>query len=894
MHHSIKPIDDVMSLVIAVDASTRARPVDSSHGLARALVAAAWCTRVLEATVTIEQRGLALMAEVHRQNREDEPAARLMLEILARTPLDLDGLRRELGKRSVFFDTEQLRLALQWREDVQEFSDGVWAHVPTLADGVVLTHRLTEEELEIGVLDAADGLDLWAQLADESIRLAGGGELRARWSGHPGPLPTGAVTGLVGPEGWLAGYKSQELVGLRLRTGVLHLEPVELADLEMAKQTLHPLFAEAADAAQEAMRRYYEEDDPIPGASLSEIVLGVRRSYPDAFRQPLPPLKEVIEASGLEVWRGFVGLPGAPWYGEPPGLDEVSRAGLRAWTMMLTLHRTSGSLPDSEEVSAVSRFLTRNDDALEAAGSQLAEDPDREPVARAMADSVESASSGVPHYLLSCAAQGRGDAVSAESLLEAAVEADPKLAVALGDLAELRSTRGDAWAARRLYEQAGVEPTYPDYVVLRRFLAAPAGEVGRNRPCPCGSDRKYKMCHGQQLRHPFPLRAEWLWTKAVTFALRARQRDVLLEYADILAGDQGQPLCVALADGLAHDLALFDGELMALFLAERGTLLPDDERALAESWLDSSRRLLEVIEVRPMRGLRCRDLVAGEEIEVLDRTMPAQLERLDLIYGRPLPDGAGGIRVRDAPRLVPRMMRSHLLSLLRADPTGEEVAAFFAPSSGLPQLQTSEGEDVVFCTARYDVGDLDAVWRRLAQELEDTGDDALTELVEVAGRGRVIQGTIRRDISTSRVVVETNSVERLRRLQERVLAADPAARLVDESTVPAEKMLAERAEAHEPDDPGERSRESGLSPEVEQEALAEVARRHGETWPDIELPALSGRTPRQAARDPALRPELEALLDDFDWRQRQLRRQGAGLGMDVDRLRRELGLKESV
>ncbi len=143
----------------------------------------------------------------------------------------------------------------------------------------------------------------------------------------------------------------------------------------MAKQTLHPLLAEATDAAQETMRRYSEEDDPIPGASLSEIVLGVRRSHPDAFRQPLPPLKEVIEASGLEVWRGFVGVAGAPWRGEPPGLDEVSRAGLRAWTMMLTLHRTSGGLPDSEELSAVSRFLTRNDDALEAAGSQLTEDP---------------------------------------------------------------------------------------------------------------------------------------------------------------------------------------------------------------------------------------------------------------------------------------------------------------------------------------------------------------------------------------------------------------------------------------------------------------------------------------------------------------------------------------
>jgi len=202
-------------------------------------------------------------------------------------------------------------------------------------------------------------------------------------------------------------------------------------------------------------------------------------------------------------------------------------------------------------------------------------------------------------------------------------------------------------------------------------------------------------------------------------------------------------------------------------------------------------------------------------------------------------------------------------------------------------MRTSEGEDLVVCTARYDVEDLDGVWRRLGQDLEDTGDGMLTELAEVRGQGAVIRGTIR--ITGRRLVVETNAIERLRRLQDRVLTADPAARLVDESTVPMERMLAERAEAPGPE--GEPSAGasigSGLSPEQEQEALAEAVRRHEETWPDIELPALSGRTPRQAATDPALRPELAALLDDFDW---QIRRQGAGVGMDVDRLRRVLGL----
>ncbi|MGH3433616.1 MAG: SEC-C metal-binding domain-containing protein, partial [Thermocrispum sp.] len=500
---------------------------------------------------------------------------------------------------------------------------------------------------------------------------------------------------------------------------------------------------------------------------------------------------------------------------------------------------------------------------LEFAASELAGDPDREPVAVAMQDVVSGPASAVPLFLRAAAAEGRGDAAGQLALLEAAVDADPRLTCAVEDLAELCSVRGDAQAARRWYERAGVDSAYPDYVVLRRFLKPAEGEVGRNRPCPCGSGRKYKMCHGQDLRHPFPQRAEWMWTKVVTFALRPRQRDVVMAYAELLADGEDGALSAAFHDGLAHDLALFDGGLLSRFLDERGALLPDDERALAESWLDSARRLLEVVEVRPLRRLRCRDLLTGEVLEVLDSTMPGQLEELDLVYGRPLPDGDGGLRVRDAPRLLPRMMRSRLLSLLRAGAPGEDIAELFAPHSGQPALRTSEGEDMVMCTAAYDVDDLDAVWGRLGQQgLEETGDDELTETAPVAGRGDVVRGTIRR--RDGRITVEANAVERIRRLQDVVLAADPTARLVDESAVPMEEALSEYAdsagaEAAPP--------ESGLPPEVAQQVLAEVMRRHEETWPDIELPALDGRTPRQAASDPELRPDLEALLDDFAWAQ---------------------------
>jgi hypothetical protein len=58
-------------------------------------------------------------------------------------------------------------------------------------------------------------------------------------------------------------------------------------------------------------------------------------------------------------------------------------------------------------------------------------------------------------------------------------------------------------------------------------------------------------------------------------------------------------------------------------------------------------------------------------------------------------------------------------------------------------------------------------------------------------------------------------------------------------------------------------------------------------WLDDHIPALGGLTPRQAADDPTRRPDLVALLHEFDDRASH---SSATLTFDVDRLRQLLGL----
>lgn len=80
-----------------------------------------------------------------------------------------------------------------------------------------------------------------------------------------------------------------------------------------------------------------------------------------------------------------------------------------------------------------------------------------------------------------------------EELKRKKVSAAEHRAVAdsLGDLA--RTIHAHWLAQRRAQHASG---TAPDPVYRRETLVREGPKIGRNDPCPCGSGRKYKHCHG--------------------------------------------------------------------------------------------------------------------------------------------------------------------------------------------------------------------------------------------------------------------------------------------------------------------------------------------------------------------------------------------------------------
>ncbi|MGH3829567.1 MAG: YecA family protein, partial [Pseudonocardiaceae bacterium] len=452
---------------------------------------------------------------------------------------------------------------------------------------------------------------------------------------------------------------------------------------------------------------------------------------------------------------------------------------------------------------------------------------------------------------------------------------------ALHDAAQYAAARGDyATADRYLRRAENPSPLRPG-LSEAMTATAPASDVGRNDPCPCGSGRKFKACCRLTAVAPLSARAQLVYALLGTYAERAPGLEMIAPLIERTEDVQRYAM-------LLVDLALFPGGLVERFLGSRGHWLRPEERQLIEDWRRIPVTLYETLDVVRDTSVTLRALPDGEPIRLVDTLFSQCAQRLELFCGRMLHDGTEP-RMLALPVHVPRHRRRELLDLLAASPSVEQIAEFFAPEPPV-QLRNSDGEDIYDCGVTYRVPDARQAFERLTQRLPQVGDDDDV----VAWRrelpdGRVLNlGQIER--ASEDLTVTANSPARLAELEAQLREVAPDAVEGDRHA----KRISE--------DPGGREARILIvesyfldeSPDDDPAEATDRVTRDAETsW--LDTPDVVGElSPRDAAAsgDPAVLAELRSTVDDIEATLLQAQRAGrptAGL-MNPRRLRTALAL----
>ena len=375
---------------------------------------------------------------------------------------------------------------------------------------------------------------------------------------------------------------------------------------------------------------------------------------------------------------------------------------------------------------------------------------------------------------------------------------------------------------------------------------------------------------------------------------------------------------------LIHDFRLSAGcPVIARFLTERGHTLPGNERAILEEWQDAAVGLHEVLDLDPGRSLTLRDVFTGETCTVREVRGSLSAARWDLLGARMIlvrgePFLCGTITLfhpKDREGLV-RHVTERYQGHCRDHPSASWREFFRAESLILrryaerltrearpPKVHTPEGHPIMLGHLRYEVRDsrrllkaVDAApdfeettapdgpadarhfaWVRTgpaeryvkAVPLPSEGLSLTSQRLDADGKVGA-SGLATLSLEGNELTVETMSAERLAWAKARLTKlVGEAIRL--RADVVEDPMAKLRAMPE-----GRRAQEasSEIPPDVRTRLVGQMLHRHFTAWPDQQIPALDGRTPRQAARDVLLRPKVIQLLREIENIRDRERQQG--------------------
>jgi len=337
------------------------------------------------------------------------------------------------------------------------------------------------------------------------------------------------------------------------------------------------------------------------------------------------------------------------------------------------------------------------------------------------------------------------------------------------------------------------------------------------------------------------------------------------------------------------------------YLQSCGKRLAPLEREYLEGLVRSSFSFFQVTGVERGTSVSVRDLLLDCDFLVQEKAASQILNEGDVLYGMVVE--VGGIAMFEslttiifhpADKVEILAMRQRLSLAGQGAITNELLDEYdleirelylllYRRKTAKPKLTNTDGEPLSFRTLKYTISSPRQVFdglkglnngfateAELLQEAEfaSNGDLRKVEILWIlpasvrhSGGENIVHGNLL--INGSKMTCEVNSASRAKQLRELIEQRLPGGEAVYKSTV-VQSVAAKIKEAKEvPFAAVTGDEELMNSPEVRQQ-VEEMMRRHWEQWPDIEIPALQGKTPRQAVQDELGRGQVEALLEDAE------------------------------
>jgi len=478
--------------------------------------------------------------------------------------------------------------------------------------------------------------------------------------------------------------------------------------------------------------------------------------------------------------------------------------------------------------------------------------------------------------------------------------------------------------------------------------------IGRNDPCPCGSGKKYKKCCLQRGPDPINYMKQKLnrfHERVVGDLLQHGAKvfgpvaldEAAEEFFGWPEGEDAEEIDLEYHETLFYPWFLFkwriesvDGEsslpgprdlsIVHSYLQTQGKRLDPVEREYLENFRDAPFSFFQITAVEPGKSVSLRDLLLDRDYRVLEKTASQSLQQGEVVFGSAFEAGGiglfgalGMITFKPSAKIkilaIRKMMSQASNGLITAD-TLEEYDMelrdlyldLFMTRTAMPALCNTDGDKLSFHTLKYTISSPRKVFDALKglthgfateeelladAQFDKNGDLRKVEIswmlpanAKHGGMENTVHGHL--IIDGMKMTCEVNSAERAERLRAIIEKSLPDGEATYKTTViqSADSMM--RNAPYSATD-GSEHEELMNHPEVRAH-IEQMMRKHWEAWPDMELPALQGRTPRQAVRDELGRQQVSALLEDAE---KSCREGDGAMGSleNIDNVRRALGLE---